>query len=278
MDEIDISLAFGCLPPSNNNEWMNLKHFVDIYNTTYDTNYILEAFPERENRSSPQPEVLLRDGEMKMVIERKVFVWPPNFIKHHQLWHEFNHRFFEKRWDDFTDGVYAFEISNSNIPGSKREIIELVIDVTKNILENKDLIHRSGCIVCIDEPIEWKFYRLPELEREDYPGESGIVVRLMNPFQYYDERQLVKSKPEITSAISKLIEESVPKFDNFIDCLRILIVEPYTNILNLTPEILGQIMKSIEVPLNIDQIWLASQIELDDLRLLPDYRQVMSKR
>jgi hypothetical protein len=274
MDEVDISIAFGCLPPNNDNEWLNLSHFVASYNSTYGTNYSLEAFPENEDRSNPQPEILLRDGKATMVIERKVFVWPMNYIRHHQLWHEFNKRFFAKVLEKFADDVYAFEISDAHIPGSKREVVQLVNEVTNCILEHEKLIRHSGGIICVDEPIEWKFYRLPEIELEDYHGESGVEVRLMRPFQHYDSERLAKAWPEIRSELSELIESSAPKFDNFADCHRVLIVEPYTNVLNLSPEMLSQIIHSITVPVNIDQISLAARMELSEGKTVLDYRLV----
>ncbi len=277
MDAIDISFAFGCLPPSSDNEWLNLSRFVDIYNATYGTNYSLEAFPENEDRSNPQPEVLLRDGEAMMVIERKVFAWPPNFVRRHQLWHEFNKRFFAKMSDEFVDDVYAFEIADSDIPGSKRKITELVNDVTERILEHVSLIQGTGGIVCVNEPIEWKFHRLSEMDRGDYSGESGIVLRLMRPFQYYDEGQMTTAQTEIKAALSELIAGSAPKFDSFVDCLRVLIVEPYTDVLNVSTEMLSQIIQGITVPMNIDQIWLAVQVELNDQESVLDYRLVTTK-
>lgn len=278
MEEIDLLLTFDSLPPSNKNEWTNLKRFVDIYNSTYGSNFSLKAIPEHEERSLPQPEVLLHDNGTEMVIERKILVWPPTFIKHRQLWHEFNKRFFNKIEEEFTDGIYAFEISSSNLPKRKREIIEFAAKASNDILENRELVYRTGGIVCVDEPIEWKFYRLSKFEREEYLDEPGIIVRLRRPFEYYSELQLVEVRPKITAAIKKLIEESVLKFHNFFDCLTVLIIEPYTNVSNLTPKMFEQIIEDVEVPSSIDQIWLASQVELDDLRLITNYRQIVTKK
>lgn len=272
MDAIGISFAFGCLPPSSDNEWLNLRPFVEIYNATYGTNYSLEAFPENEDRSSPQPEVLLRDSEEKMVIERKIFAWPPNFVRRHQLWHEFNTRFFAKMPNGFLDDVYTFEIADADIPESKHKIIELVNDVIERIQEHESLIQNTGGIVCVDEPIEWKFYRLSEMDREEYSGESGIVFRLMHPVRYYDGGQMTTAQAEIKTALSDLIARSAPKFDSYAHCLRVLIVEPYTDVLNVSPEMLSQMIQGIVLPMNIDQIWLAVQVELNDRESVLDYR------
>ncbi|MDQ2997893.1 MAG: hypothetical protein M3R61_12675 [Chloroflexota bacterium] len=64
---------FTCLPPSNDNEWLNLREFVHQYNIEFSTHYNFLSSPELEDSSSPQPEVILQDGENFMVIERKIF-------------------------------------------------------------------------------------------------------------------------------------------------------------------------------------------------------------
>lgn len=277
MKPVDLSVTFGCLPPSNDNEWLNLNRFVEIFNATYGTNYRLESFPENEDRSNPQPEILLCDNEARMVIERKVLPWPQNFVRQHQLAHEFSERFFAKMLDEFSDDTYVFEIADSDIPDNKRKIIELVNDVTEHILKHRSLIRDTGGIICENEPIEWKFYRLPEPDREDYPEESGIVCRFMNPFGYYDKRQMPTAQAEIKAALSDLIAKSAPKFDKFADCLRVLIVEPYTNVLNVSPEMLRRITQNIKIPMNIDQIWLASWIELNDQLSVLDYQLIITR-
>lgn len=273
MDDTDLTLTFMCLPPSNSNEWLNLEHFVNVFNSIHDTSYKIESFPEHNDRSSPQPEILLRDGGRAMVIERKLLVWPPKFVKYFQLWHELSQRFFAEIGNEFTDGTYAFEITFTNLPRHKRAIIKLAADVTNGIRENQALIQSTGGIVCVDEPVEWKFYRLTESEREECF--DGPIVRLIHPFEYYDEEQFRKSRPAISSAVRKLMIDASPKFDRFGDCLTILIIEPYTNVLNLTPRKLRKIIEAIEVPHNINQVWLAFQIELKDLSLQTEYQRII---
>ncbi|MBM0741307.1 hypothetical protein JOY44_06685 [Phormidium sp. CLA17] len=62
----------------------------------------------------------------------------------------------------------------------------------------------------------------------------------------------------------KLIENSVPKFSNYRDCLKILILEPHTKVLNVSVKVLSEVIQSIGTPTSIDQVYLAAQIELSD--------------
>ena len=146
MNEFDWTFPFGCLPPGNENEWDNLSHFVTIYNSTYNKSYALKEFPENKNRNSPEPEVLLCDGTSNMVIERKVFPFPFNHVREHQLWHEMNDEILERLPDTFSDDLYEFEIEYVDMPTSRREMLLLVDGVMKGISEYEEEIKASGGI------------------------------------------------------------------------------------------------------------------------------------
>jgi hypothetical protein len=270
MDEIDWLYPFGCLPPSNENEWLNLKPFVDIYNSIHSTHYILESFPENDNRTTPEPEILLRDGDARMVIERKAFSWTSDYIRHHQLWHEFRNRFTEQVISTFSDDVYVLEIKSVNMPTNKREVIKLANEIASSVLEHEAWIKNSKGIYTDESPF-WKFFRIPEIDREDVPIESGICYHLKNPFQFYSQQEIRDLSPQIKSQVAKLIERAAPKFDKYRDCIKILILELHTNVLNFSIKSLSQIIQTIDVPESIDQIWIGGQVELNDEESVLDY-------
>ncbi|MEH2063644.1 MAG: hypothetical protein V7K50_15510 [Nostoc sp.] len=275
MNEHDFLLMFSCLPTSNKNEWLNLKTFVDIYNSKHDTNYILKSFPENDNRTSPEPEILLCDGDAKMVIERKVFAFPPSYIRDHQLWHEFHNTFLRQVADIFSDNLYELQIKDVDIPTNKKEIIALAKEIASTVIEYKQEIKNSEGIYS-DDLIPWSFFQLSDLEREDSPIDCGVCVRLKISSHFYNNQQLNDSLPMIEAQLIKLLKASAPKFDNYSDCLRILILEPHTKVLNLSINFLSQVIQSIEIPSSIDQVWLATQFERDDEELIRDYYLVVS--
>jgi hypothetical protein len=276
MDEIDWLYPFGCLPPSNENEWLNLKDFVDIYNSIHTTHYILESFPENDNRTTPEPEILLRDGDARMVIERKAFSWTSDHIRHHQLWHEFTKTFTNKVRSTFFDDVYVLEINNVDMPKNKREVIRLANEIASSVIEHEAWIKNSEGIATDESPL-WSFFRIPEIDREDAPIESGICCSLKNPFNY-SQQEIRDLSPQIKSEVAELIKRAAPKFDKYRDCIKILILELHTNVLTFSIKSLSQIIQTIEVPESIDQIWIGGQVELNSGESVLDYELAVNKR
>ncbi|MEG5061016.1 hypothetical protein QUB60_24745 [Microcoleus sp. A2-C5] len=270
MDEIDWLYPFGCLPPSNENEWLNLKDFVDIYNSIHTTHYILESFPENDNRTTPEPEILLRDGDARMVIERKAFSWTSDHIRHHQLWHEFTKTFTNQVISTFSDDLYVLEINNVDMPTNKREVIRLANEIASSVIEHEAWIKNSEGIATDESPL-WSFFRIPEIDREDAPIESGICCSLKNPFKFYNQQEIKDLYPQIKSQVAKLIERAAPKFDKYRDCIKILILELHTNVLTFSIKSLSQIIQTIDVPESIDQIWIGGQVELNNGESVLDY-------
>lgn len=272
-----MAFSFGCLPPDNEDEWLNLRHFVSVYNSINGTEFVLDSFPEVDNRNEPEPEILLRDGEVGMVIERKVFVWPPDHIRHHQLWHEFNSRFLGRVVDAYSDDLYVLEIRDVDMPDCKRDVVGLANKLADLILQHQQRIKSSQSGVCSDEPIPWEFYRLPQEDRVDAPIDFGIGVRLKVTIEHYSDPELCRLRPEIQSKSSRLIESSSAKFEKYSDCTRVLLLELYSCVINLSTDALSQIIQAIEVPSSIDQIWLAGEVEISEWERVPDYQLVMSR-
>jgi hypothetical protein len=249
---------------------LNLKDFVDIYNSIHTTHYILESFPENDNRTTPEPEILLRDGDARMVIERKAFSWTSDHIRHHQLWHEFTKTFTNKVRSTFFDDVYVLEINNVDMPKNKIEVIRLANEIASSVIEHEAWIKNSEGIATDESPL-WSFFRIPEIDRDDAPIESGICCSLKNPFNY-SQQEIRDLSPRIKSEVAELIKRAAPKFDKYRDCIKILILELHTNVLTFSIKSLSQIIQTIDVPESIDQIWIGGQVELNDGESVLDYQ------
>ena len=273
MNTIDWSIPFLCLPPNNENEWINLSDFTDFYNSIYGKNYTLRSFPENDNRNSPEPEVLLCDGDSKMVIERKGFPFPLNHIREHQLWHEFNQELFEKLTDTFSDGLYLLEITDVDMPKNRKEMLKLIDAITSNIFKYESEIKLSDGIY-EDGLIPWSFFRASEIEQEDAPKDCCIGVRLRKTSSFYNKKQIDESITIVKSRLSKIIESVSLKFDNYDDCIKILILEPHTHIRNFLSDIFKPSMQSLKTINNIDQVWLAVQYEISDFEFELDYQLI----
>ena len=273
MNTIYWSIPFLCLPPNNENEWINLSDFTDFYNSIYGKNYTLRSFPENDNRNSPEPEVLLCDGDSKMVIERKGFPFPLNHIREHQLWHEFNQELFEKLTDTFSDGLYLLEITDVDMPKNRKEMLKLIDAITSNIFKYESEIKLSDGIY-EDGLIPWSFFRASEIEQEEAPKDCCIGIRLRKTSSFYNKKQIDESITIVKSRLSKIIESVSLKFDNYDDCIKILILEPHTHIRNFLSDIFKPSMQSLKTINNIDQVWLAVQYEISDFEFELDYQLI----
>lgn len=278
MDKLDWTLPFGCLPPGSENEWDNLSHFVTTYNSTYNKSFVPKEFPENRNRNSPEPEVLLCDGTSNMVIERKVFPFPSNHVREHQLWHEMNNEILERLPDTFSDDLYEFEIKDVDMPTSRKEMLLLVDAVMNGISEYEEEIKTSGGIYSdgLDGDVCWSFCRVPDIDREDISIDCGLGFKLKKSLFCYDSQRIDDSIELVRSQLYKVVSRTVPKFKNYSNCTRVLILEPHTNILNFLPSIFRPAMQTVEIPTDIDQVWLAVLIELSELESVLDYRLIHS--
>ncbi len=276
--EVDYLLPFHCLPPSNEDEWANLKGFVDTYNALYKTRYKLESFPENSNRSTPEPEVLLRDDSCKMVVERKIIPIPLEHVRTHQLWHELINRISDGVSERFFDDLYRFSIKETNIPTNKKAVIDLANSIVSALLkyelELKDpgdffgFISEDGS----EGDVPWTFEIMPDLDREDSPIDFGISFSCKKPWIIDRKQYLSDGLLKIESLLLKFFQSTVKKFEKYEECHRVLLLEPYTDILSgFRIALLIEAVQRIEVPTDIDQVWLKVQIEASDNELLFDY-------
>jgi len=97
---------FGCLPPSGKCEGANLKEFAEQLSDSLGARYGLAKCLDVSDRTKPQPEVLLRStGDKCVVIERKVIVWPPDYLKFLRSEREFCDSFLAKVNPSFQEVV-----------------------------------------------------------------------------------------------------------------------------------------------------------------------------
>jgi len=72
-------LHMACLPSSSKCEWQEIRIFVEHLNETTSSNFVHKRCLDIEIRDSKQPEVLCSDRERELTIERKTFLWPPEY-------------------------------------------------------------------------------------------------------------------------------------------------------------------------------------------------------
>lgn len=153
---------FRCLPPNGKCEWANLREFVRHFNATHGSTYNLSKCLDVSDSSRSQPEVLLEaEGKVAMVIERKVIVWPPDYLKYHRWEDWFMHLVAERLSSDFGDGLFVVEVPTTAVRGSKGGIRQYADRIAGQVLANKKLALRPRGIGG-RSPIPWRFRPVPD--------------------------------------------------------------------------------------------------------------------
>lgn len=80
----------ACLPSASKCEWTELQYFVSHYNEINSASFERLVCLDTQHRSA-QPEVMCKDvksGQL-MVVERKLIIWPTNYVEKHKAEHIF---------------------------------------------------------------------------------------------------------------------------------------------------------------------------------------------
>ncbi|MCB0172093.1 MAG: hypothetical protein KDJ97_16205 [Anaerolineae bacterium] len=270
-----VRLAFYYLPPTNANEWNHLKNFVSQFNYEFNTSFQLDNLPELENRDSPQPEAILKDSHFCIAIERKIIVWPFDYFHHHSLWHSFAESICDKIGLYFDDDIYTLEINDVELPNRKFKIEETANQIADEIIKYQSNLKNDPVMVYDTEPLDWRFYKLPEYERDDEFGEPGIVFSAKVTPQVPTPEIVEQIKGQLQQKINHFFSQAVKKFADYEHFECILVLEPYVELFGAISysEILESLTE-ISVPKQIDQVWLAEAIEVEDGVLIPDYNLI----
>jgi hypothetical protein len=249
---------FHCLPDGSKCEWGTLRPFIEYFNRKFNQEYRLAECIDVFDKSRPQPEMRLSaDGSKDIVIEHKIIVWPENHLQQHRAEHDFADEFSKAVGSSFQDDIYMLEISPENIPINKKEHSTFVTRAANAVLKNINTIKTKG-FYKESKPVPWSFYRLQKHERtEDTPKHgAGVIfscdIDLVSEIDKYSESKRID---EIRKIFVSHLQKTSEKFDGHSDCVRIFITAIYSGLIGLDHKILEQILPSIEIPNNIDQVW-----------------------
>lgn len=266
---------FWCFP-NNKCEWSNLKSFVKHFNIESGENYSLIECLDIKDNTKPQPEILLKSQNDKyMVIERKAIVWPNDHLKKHSLLHIFMDCVISELASLFDDDVYVLKTKSSFLHGNKYQIIKLAKQISNRIKSNQKHIKQTGEIAS-RRPIPWRFHRLEKFDHDDDTPEKGVGVWVSDPWEldFPNEKEILRVRHGIKDQIKQVIKRTIPKFKNYLEYLKILILEIYSDSDYLTNELIEEIFNDIDLPSSINQVWLGEQVWLDDYNWEISYKLV----
>lgn len=270
---------FWCFPDSDKCEWKKLKFFVKEYNRLFKTDYILSECLDVFDSTKPQPEVRLKSSEHEhtdIVIEHKIIGCPSDYLQRHSSEHDFIDFFTEIVSPEFQDDVYLLELNSEEIIPKKRIVEDWAKNIADTVIENRSKIRTVGRIG-FSQPLNWVFRRLPEYEHYESVPKKGVGVCFLGKdfFGYFesDESEYNKMTEGIKNTLLKHLEKSSKKFKGYRDCLRIFITQMYgEDIVEL--ELIEEIVSSLDIPSNIDQIWIGFPEWIDNCNYEVAYKQV----
>lgn len=249
------------MPEESKCEWVKLADFVKIYNEATKKEFVLKQCLDVFERSIPQPEILAEDksnGE-ELVVEHKIVSWPPDHLQKHRAHHLFMNTFAEELSNEFIDDVYVIEVNAKDVEVAKRESLRIVREIAVLIRENKDLIlTNSGA--SSNTPIPWVLRRVSDYERdEQYIPDAGIgvVITRDQDFGALSVLNMATAEKALQVILEKHLQQACKKFETFNNHIRIFVTEAYSCNALVNNELIEKIVKKINVPESIDEIWVS---------------------
>ena len=261
-------MVFSCLPPQTDCEWANLRDFVVVFNADHKTSYGREECLDKDP-TQKQPEVLLRaPGERDIVIECKSVVWPETYYRFHSHEHRLDELVSGLVGHAFRDKMYELAYHEESLKGvTRRDVDRYAEQIAGAILSN--LCQAKSRAISSKDPIPWNFRPLETCEL--YEGESigirfnvAVQSMLWEGTSVYSQR-LEALKAGYTGEFQRTLERAAPKFEEYADCLKLLLVQfcgEGSTI--LFEEDLIEIIGAASLPPLIDQVWLACEDWVND--------------
>ncbi|TET44164.1 hypothetical protein E3J62_11110 [candidate division TA06 bacterium] len=193
-----------------------------------------------------------------MVIERKILVWPPDYVRRHNLEHEFSDLFISLVKGAFEEDLYALEVSTKYLCGDKqgvkdmaRQIADKVLESVRHVCSSKDISARC--------PLPWRFGRLPDFLRDESTPDKGVGVYFLGPPDLFEVDSIERSQARdgLSRQLQEVLVQVESKFGAYDDSLRVLILEVYGNNTCLSDSDVEDAICKAALPPCVSQIWLA---------------------
>lgn len=276
-------VIFTCLSPGGTCEWFHLKDFVDAFNMIHNTSYIrsecLDVYGkgnEQPAQTPKRPEVLLEcEGQVPMVIERKAVVWPSMFQRDHSKEHNFPRDVADFVREQFSDRLYEFSFCADDLKGeSQRQVRGFAKEISNLIILNCAQAKSPGGIRS-RSPVPWGFRPLGSNEVDDAHQARGVRSCCkassqcdLSPLECSQDRKLALEG--FADRFNREASKAAQKFDDFTDCLKLLVVQFFGDSDHATDEDIVGIITASQLPKQIDQVWLTGRewVSLDDHELV----------
>ena len=265
-------MFFHCLPPESKCEWAHLHRFVTLFNSVRGKAYKKVACLDRENPGQKEPEFLLEaPGETPLVIEHKSISWPPYHLSDHSNEHELFERVVDALRSQFNDSVYQLTVREESLTGKKkREVQHIAKQIVEAVLSD-EVVAKSEKGIRRREPIPWRFSPLEPWETDETTPKTGVGISVVGSDNWGDPAEIVarneSAKTGYLEELERLAMDAGQKFAKYANCQRILVVQFYgDDSFYLDDEDITGIVQSAEIPVVIDEVWVANHewVSIDD--------------
>jgi hypothetical protein len=250
-------MSLSCLPDSGGCERGRTDPFVAHLNVLEDSHFEHEACLDVLDRTSPQPEALYVDTvtSVRMVIERKAIIWPPNYPQTHKNDHFLAQTVTEALRAICQDQLYALVLEPS-VEGRPTEVDQFAKDVIRQVGQEIGLVRAGRSIGSRRPGRRWCFRLQNAWERYCHPLKSGLVV-FWCPESDMPELCEPESIPEALQEVLRRIFASCSrKFAPYPDARKVLLIDPHGDLRHAPVDWFARLFGSYPPPKEIDFIWL----------------------
>lgn len=249
----------SCLPSQNKCEWSEIKFFVDHYNSMHGSAYRREACLDVQTRDCAQPEMLCRDDNSgdEIVIERKLLVWPLDYVERHKNEHDL----FERTLALLSTDVRAqpFTLRFTTVPHVRKiEKRTLLASKWAEALQSTAISLMPGQYMSSSIPFPWALYKEFAGERdEDEPMLGFKIVWISRlPPELSDPLSL---PTKLIDTLHQYYASCERKFASFESTKKVLLLQwiPSSNGSELCATWWLELFRTYPPPPCIDEIWSA---------------------
>ena len=253
----------SCLPTTGKCEWLDLRHFVERYNQVNQASFERTACLDVENRTCPMPEILCTDQrtQAKLLVERKVLTWPPNYFVQHESLHRFFEDVHRGLGPAIRSGRYELTIEEPHLDGKEtrtRLARDLAVEIGKQELP-LELSSIHG-----DQPFPWVLRHQSSSERDEEEPGMGLGIRVDQAVDTSIENPQAVST-ELRDQIQGALESAARKFNRAPSGRKVLLLQliPTSLGIQLDQKWWTEYLKLVPIPTEIDEIWTGQNYDGD---------------
>lgn len=249
----------ACLPVSGGCERLWIEPFILHLNELEGSNYAYVKCLDREDRTRPQPEILYCDPVRgNIAIERKLLVWPRDFLQRHQNEHLLMDRLLERVGPGTAHAPFTLSLV-CDLVAPRAEILAWSEELSDALISVAERLHEDELAGGQVAGIGWRLCRERRGWRETWEGpDAGLVIELPGEWHGLFESDDEEDSAGLRIEATRLLSSSRKKFEGYAEARRVVLLEPAGNLAWTGLDSLKLILDRADVPSIIGEVWGAA--------------------